>query len=172
MCLMTLLAMVLLLGVITLGFLWARSTSITDLARNNGGASRLHICSSQGYLEFYRAEWNFPRRREAWAYESMNRDDPDSLELEIDASEYAYQIGGVNVIGSSDSLGVLGRFLIIQVHYWIPFTMCGIGFLLSSWGAVRSRRKLFQRPYHCVHCGYNLQGTSGACPECGRERTA
>jgi hypothetical protein len=38
--------------------------------------------------------------------------------------------------------------------------------LVPSWLRTRRRRRLG----HCLQCGYNLIGSPGACPECGRDR--
>src|SRR6266550_5914103 len=55
----------------------------------------------------------------------------------------------------------------VAIPYWFIATVLGA---LSPWAILRrrSQRDHFL-PGHCHACGYDLRGSNGKCPECGRD---
>jgi hypothetical protein len=50
---------------------------------------------------------------------------------------------------------------------WLDFTFVGCFVVVAvaiEWGA----RPHYRRTCECIYCGYDLRGTKGMCPECGK----
>ncbi len=71
-------------------------------------------------------------------------------------------------------LGYTGVIRQLQIPYWFLFaaaTLVGVGPFGWDWWR-RARRRRLIKSGRCVHCGYDLRGSTGLCPECGAERPA
>ena len=74
-----------------------------------------------------------------------------------------------------------GLLFVVGDNRWIPFRPIWPGFAINTvfyaailWlltlGPFTARRIIRRKRGHCIKCGYDLRGTSGAvCPECGKE---
>lgn len=66
---------------------------------------------------------------------------------------------GLGVFVGSLALNPIGTV------FWVAAV--GVGLLLWGWLGREGRRARVERG-QCEHCGYDLRGTRGRCPECGR----
>ena len=69
----------------------------------------------------------------------------------------------VNEMTHVTGFAVVGSFVCIPHGVIVVATGIAPALQFGSWW--RTRRRL--RAGHCVHCGYDLHGSHGACPECG-----
>ena len=58
-----------------------------------------------------------------------------------------------------------GKYLLVAAPHWVLAVLLSIPPLLWIRGLVRHWR--WRRTGRCLHCGYDLRGSDGACPECG-----
>jgi hypothetical protein len=70
---------------------------------------------------------------------------------------------GVEVVGSRD---LYPGHLIVGIPFgWIALPLAAA----SAWWIVSwRRRRQWRQPGRCRHCGYDLRGSTGRCPECGQ----
>lgn len=63
------------------------------------------------------------------------------------------------------------RRMVVVPHGWVA-GVCSLGLVgsLARAGVLRLRRRARRRGNRCEGCGYDLRGSGGRCPECGRER--
>jgi len=74
-------------------------------------------------------------------------------------------------IGVEESSDRWGDYWGVTLHYfWLAYIFAGIPILwcFSFSRRLKRRRRLLRN--HCIACGYDLQGSSGKCPECGAVR--
>ena len=60
--------------------------------------------------------------------------------------------------------------LLVVIFGWVRFWVAMSVALVSAAVLIVSYLPLrrYDRIYECVHCGYDLRGTKGTCPECGK----
>ncbi len=61
-------------------------------------------------------------------------------------------------------IGLLANYSYLIVPYWLTIAICVVIFALS-WRPLRRRRRKLGL---CLACGYDLRGSAGRCPECGK----
>lgn len=60
-----------------------------------------------------------------------------------------------------------GKFICMQVPYWLPTVIFGLMAVLF-WKPVVKRR-IWKKAGRCLKCGYQLVGVREKCPECGND---
>ncbi len=72
---------------------------------------------------------------------------------------------------SSGVIGIRGRKLShtsVRFPHWPPIVLLLTPLAFALWGAGRRYRR--SKSGCCIHCGYDLRGSSERCPECGSYR--
>lgn len=158
--------------------LWVRSYSWRDLYGYEGFDYEVCFVSTEGLLEVGEIYWQV----------HYVKDTPNLFIGEL-VEEYGEPAGvwrwevesaqgglepeypnlfGIGVTMYSDPM--LSQWLLSVPHFWLAYIFAGLPILwcFATNRRVRVKRRL--KNNLCVACGYDLQGSGGACPECGTER--
>ena len=74
----------------------------------------------------------------------------------------------VSHTSTSRAGGVLSRGSAVTVSWWVPVVLLSVLPVVRGVRLVRRRRRdRRMRMGLCLHCGYDLRGSPGICPECG-----
>jgi hypothetical protein len=135
-----------------------------------------NVASCAGRAQVVRRNVGIGEAREAKTWH-LRRDDPAALMVlrPQDPLDVDWRLGGIQYyrsdrryLNTPQMRAWIWGFLIVTVPYWLLALLTAI--LPGIVGAqlvrgMRRRRRIAAGK--CCHCGYDLRGNSGICPECG-----
>jgi len=137
--------------------LWVRSQFRGDRQMGHIGDIGMDAWCARGqvrmtFWSLSRVGSSAPWFRQSFDLKAFNLGNPDM------ALACQNHLGGFGVGSSKDSVTVVFRLWLVVLVGVAAFMLC-----IWRWRVARALRGL------CRSCGYDLRGSTGACPECGTE---
>ena len=93
----------------------------------------------------------------------------EDADTAIPVAGWPISVAGFRATTGSMKMLSLDNHLVMDVPYWMPFSLLTALLLLQGWFAVERLQRFFQPAGLCRGCGYDLRASPGRCPECGSE---